>query len=120
MSDVRIGCSGWNYDHWREVFYPRGLPTSRWLQRYAEEFDTVEVNATFYRLPTRKTVARWAAETPDGFLFAVKASRYLTHVKRLRLLAGDRGGSLLLGAGYAQHGGRGTVDPPGGADQRQA
>ena len=89
MAEVRIGCSGWNYDHWREVFYPRGLPTSRWLQRYAEVFDTVEVNATFYRLPTRKAVARWAAETPDGFLFAVKASRYLTHVKRLRLVAGN-------------------------------
>jgi uncharacterized protein YecE (DUF72 family) len=84
---VRIGCSGWNYDHWRERFYPRGLPTSRWLEHYAETFDTVEVNATFYRLPTRKACERWAATTPDGFLFAVKASRYLTHVKRLREVA---------------------------------
>ena len=71
------------------MFYPPGLPTGRWLERYAEVFDTVEVNATFYRLPTRKTVARWAAQTPNGFLFAVKASRYLTHVKRLRLVAGN-------------------------------
>jgi uncharacterized protein YecE (DUF72 family) len=84
---VRIGCSGWNYDHWRERFYPRGLPSSRWLEHYAETFDTVEVNATFYRLPTRKACERWAEATPDGFLFAIKASRYLTHVKRLRELA---------------------------------
>jgi uncharacterized protein YecE (DUF72 family) len=83
LGDVRIGCSGWNYDHWRDVFYPRGLPTSRWLEHYAATFDTVEVNATFYRLPTRTTTTRWAEATPAGFLFAVKASRYLTHVKRL-------------------------------------
>jgi uncharacterized protein YecE (DUF72 family) len=84
---LRIGCSGWNYAHWRERFYPRGLPTSRWLEHYAEIFDTVEVNATFYRLPTRKACERWTAQTPDDFLFAVKASRYLTHVKRLREVA---------------------------------
>lgn len=80
---VRIGCSGWNYAHWRERFYPRGCPPARWLRFYAEHFDTVEVNATFYRLPTRKAVAGWVEQSPDGFLFAVKASRYLTHVKRL-------------------------------------
>src|SRR5437870_9424206 len=84
MGRARVGCSGWNYPHWREILYPRGLPASRWLERYAEEFATVEVNATFYRLPTRKAVAGWASATPDGFVFAVKASRYLTHVKRLR------------------------------------
>lgn len=89
--EARIGCSGWNYAHWREVFYPRGLPTSRWLEHYAGTFDTVEVNATFYRLPTAKATARWAETSPPGFLFAVKASRYLTHVKRLRdLRAGWR------------------------------
>jgi len=80
---VRVGCSGWNYAHWRERVYPRGCPPSRWLEFYAELFDTVEVNATFYRLPRREAVARWAEQTPDGFVFAVKASRYLTHVKRL-------------------------------------
>jgi uncharacterized protein YecE (DUF72 family) len=80
---VRIGCSGWNYAHWRELFYPRGCPPSRWLGYYAQCFDTVEVNATFYRLPTRKAVAGWVEQSPDGFLFAVKASRYLTHIKRL-------------------------------------
>jgi uncharacterized protein YecE (DUF72 family) len=87
MGRAFIGCSGWNYDHWREVFYPRGLPPSRWLEHYAESFDTVEVNATFYRLPTRKAATRWANATPDGFVFAIKASRYLTHVKRLREVA---------------------------------
>jgi uncharacterized protein YecE (DUF72 family) len=84
---ARIGCSGWNYADWRERFYPRGLPTSRWLEHYAQTFDTVEVNATFYRLPTRRSVARWAEATPPAFLFAIKASRYLTHVKRLRDVA---------------------------------
>ena len=82
---VRIGLSGWNYAHWRDgVFYPPRLPSARWLEHYAERFDTVEVNATFYRLPRRDAVARWVEQTPDGFTFAVKASRYLTHVKRLR------------------------------------
>jgi uncharacterized protein YecE (DUF72 family) len=80
---VRVGCSGWNYAHWRELVYPKGLPARRWLAYYAELFDTVEVNNTFYRLPRRESVAAWIAETPPGFLFAVKASRYLTHMKRL-------------------------------------
>lgn len=84
---VRIGCSGWNYRHWRERVYPKGLPTGRWLEHYATLFDTVEVNATFYRLPSSGVVAAWAEQTPPGFLFAVKASRFLTHVKRL----GDMG-----------------------------
>jgi uncharacterized protein YecE (DUF72 family) len=84
---VRIGCSGWNYAHWRELIYPKGLPPRRWLRFYASLFDTVEVNSTFYRLPKPAAVANWVAETPDDFVFAVKASRYLTHVKRLRELA---------------------------------
>ncbi|HEY6674105.1 MAG TPA: DUF72 domain-containing protein [Rubrobacteraceae bacterium] len=83
MRPVRVGCSGWNYAHWRELVYPKGLPARRWLAYYAELFDTVEVNNTFYRLPRRESVAAWVAETPPGFLFAVKASRYLTHMKRL-------------------------------------
>jgi uncharacterized protein YecE (DUF72 family) len=82
---VLIGCSGWNYDHWRNgVFYPPRLPAKEWLAYYAARFDTVEVNATFYRLPRRETVARWVAGTPEGFVFAIKTSRYLTHVKRLQ------------------------------------
>jgi uncharacterized protein YecE (DUF72 family) len=79
---IRIGCSGWNYAAWKEPFY-EGKPARLWLEHYAGRFDTVEVNSTFYRLPTRKAVAGWAEQTPPGFLFAVKASRYLTHVKRL-------------------------------------
>jgi uncharacterized protein DUF72 len=81
---VRVGLSGWNYAHWRNgVFYPPRLPASRWLEFYVERFDTVEVNSTFYRLPRRDAVARWVEQTPADFLFAVKASRYLTHIKRL-------------------------------------
>jgi uncharacterized protein YecE (DUF72 family) len=83
MRAVRIGCSGWNYAHWRERVYPKGLPSRRWLAHYAELFDTVEINNTFYRLPRRESVAAWVAESPPGFLFAVKASRFLTHMKRL-------------------------------------
>lgn len=81
---VLIGTSGWQYRDWRGRFYPRGLPQARWLEHYAERFATVEVNATFYRLPGRAAVERWAESAPDDFLFAVKASRYLTHVRRLR------------------------------------
>jgi uncharacterized protein YecE (DUF72 family) len=81
---VRIGCSGWSYESWRNgVFYPPRLPATRWLSFYAERFDTVELNTTFYRLPTHRAAERWTAETPDGFCFAVKVSRYLTHVARL-------------------------------------
>ncbi len=80
-----VGCSGWNYDSWRHgVFYPERCPSSRWLAYYADRFDTVELNATFYRLPTVKAVQRWVEQTPDDFIFAVKMSRYVTHVKRLR------------------------------------
>jgi uncharacterized protein YecE (DUF72 family) len=89
VHEVRIGCSGWSYDHWREVVYPKGLPQRRWLEHYATLFDTVELNATFYRLPRRATVAAWVERSPSGFVFAAKASRYLTHVRRLRDL--DRG-----------------------------
>jgi uncharacterized protein YecE (DUF72 family) len=81
---VRIGCSGWNYDHWRNgVFYPPRCPSRLWLDYYAGQFDTVEVNATFYRLPKREVVANWVEASPPGFLFAVKMSRYITHLKRL-------------------------------------
>ncbi|HEX4760278.1 MAG TPA: DUF72 domain-containing protein [Thermoleophilaceae bacterium] len=83
MKRVRVGCSGWNYKDWREVFYPKGLPARRWLEHYAQFFDTVEVNNTFYRLPNRSAVENWVEQAPSGFVFAVKASRYLTHIKRL-------------------------------------
>jgi len=71
------------YRHWRGLLYPEGLAQSRWLERYARFFDTVEMNATFYRLPTPETVERWREIVPRGFTFAVKGSRYLTHMKRL-------------------------------------
>lgn len=80
---VRIGCSGWNYDSWKGRLYPSGEPQRRWLALYAERFPTVEVNATFYRLASRHGVESWIADTPEDFVFAVKASRYLTHIKRL-------------------------------------
>jgi uncharacterized protein YecE (DUF72 family) len=83
VKEVRIGCSGWMYDDWRGRLYPEREPKTRWLELYAAQFDTVEVNSTFYRLARRDAVAGWAGQTPDGFLFAVKASRYLTHVRRL-------------------------------------
>ncbi len=82
--ELRIGCSGWQYRHWRGVFYPADLPVSRWFGYYASRFDTVELNNPFYRLPDRKTFERWRDAAPRGFLFAVKASRYLTHMKKLK------------------------------------
>lgn len=81
---IRIGTSGWQYRDWRGPFYPRGLARGRWLEHYAASFGTVEVNNAFYRLPEAGTFASWAARVPDGFSIAVKASRYLTHVRRLR------------------------------------
>jgi uncharacterized protein YecE (DUF72 family) len=81
---VRVGTSGWEYRDWRGRFYPRDLPKDRWLEHYVEHFDTVELNNSFYRLPAGETFAAWRDRLPDGFAMAVKASRYLTHLKRLR------------------------------------
>ena len=80
METPRIGCSGWNYKAWRGVFYPVGLPTAKWLEYYARHFDTVELNNSFYRLPERETFASWERRVPGDFLYAVKASRFLTHM----------------------------------------
>jgi uncharacterized protein YecE (DUF72 family) len=80
---IRIGTSGFIYEHWRRRFYPPSARGSE-LEWYAQVFDTVELNVTFYRMPPASTFRSWAARVPPGFLFAVKASRYLTHVKRLR------------------------------------
>jgi uncharacterized protein YecE (DUF72 family) len=106
---IVLGTSGWQYRDWRGVLYPAGVPQRRWLEHYAARFDTVELNNPFYRLPSRETFAAWRERTPDGFVLAVKASRYLTHVRRLqepgepvaRLLShaaglGDRLGPILL------------------------
>lgn len=79
-----VGTSGWHYDHWRERFYPRGLGKPRWLQHYAQFFDTVEVNATFYRLPSEAAFRAWFEGSPPHFRFALKASRLITHYRRLQ------------------------------------
>jgi uncharacterized protein YecE (DUF72 family) len=94
VKPIRIGCSGWNYTDWRGVLYPPGCPQRKWLARYAEVFDTVEINNTFYRLPTVDAVRGWVEQAPPDFVFAVKSSRYLTHIKRLTDM--DQGVARLL------------------------
>src|SRR5437588_2379923 len=81
---VWIGCSGYVYKHWRGLFYPNELPSTRWLEYYARFFPTVELNNTHYVLPSAKTFERWRDYSPEGFIFAVKASRFLTHMKKLK------------------------------------
>src|SRR5438094_6338646 len=80
---VQIGTSGWQYQSWRGALYPKGVPQREWLKRYAEAFAAVEVNNTFYQLPPATTFEAWRRDTPGGFLFVLKMSRYLTHLKRL-------------------------------------
>ncbi len=82
-SQIHVGCSGWVYKHWRGIFYPEGLPQKRWFERYAEEFDTVEINASFYRLPLASTFAAWRDKAPPAFHYAVKVNRFITHMKKL-------------------------------------
>jgi Protein of unknown function DUF72 len=84
-----VGTSGWQYHDWKGAFYPERVAQSRWLEHYATRFETVEVNATFYRLPERGVFASWAERTPPGFVMAVKLSRYLSHVRRLHDPAGQ-------------------------------
>lgn len=81
---VMVGTSGWQYRDWRGVLYPPGVPQRRWLEHYAERFATVENNGTFYRLPARDTFVSWRDRVPADFVMTIKASRYLTHVRRLR------------------------------------
>ncbi|MEV6105269.1 DUF72 domain-containing protein [Streptomyces sp. NPDC051940] len=81
---IFVGTSGWQYKDWRGVLYPAGVPQRLWLEEYAAGFATVELNNAFYRLPDRETFAAWRERTPQDFVIAVKASRYLTHIKRLR------------------------------------
>jgi uncharacterized protein YecE (DUF72 family) len=85
QSAIYIGTSGYNYPHWwNEVFYPSDLPQRKWLEFYAVYFETVELNVTFYRLPKKEIFEGWHKRTPKGFSFAVKGSRYITHIRRLR------------------------------------
>jgi uncharacterized protein YecE (DUF72 family) len=81
---LRIGTSGYQYDHWREAFYPRDIPKKRWFAYYAKHFDTVEINNTFYRLPQAETFDVWREQAPQGFCYALKFSRYGSHLKRLK------------------------------------
>jgi uncharacterized protein YecE (DUF72 family) len=79
-----IGTSGWHYEHWRGLFYPDGLPKAKWLDFYSRHFNTVELNNSFYRLPSEAAFASWYSSTPANFTFAVKVSRFITHIKRLK------------------------------------
>ncbi len=81
---VLVGTSGWQYKDWRGGLYPAGVAQRRWLEHYATQYRTVENNGSFYRLPLRETFEGWRERTPDDFVMAVKASRYLTHVRKLR------------------------------------
>jgi uncharacterized protein YecE (DUF72 family) len=81
--EIHVGCSGWVYRHWRGLFYPEGLAQKRWFERYSEEFDTVEINASFYRIPLASTFDGWREKAPPGFRYAVKANRFITHMKKL-------------------------------------
>src|SRR2546428_8702719 len=82
-SDIRIGSSGWSYPHWRKRFYPEKMPAREHFAFYAQHFNTVELNNSFYRQPPRERFEAWREQAPAGFLFAVKGSRYVTHIKRL-------------------------------------
>jgi uncharacterized protein YecE (DUF72 family) len=84
VAQAWIGTSGWSYKHWAKVFYPDKLPAKEHLAFYAQHFSTVEINYSYYQLPPRKTFELWRRKSPDGFVFAVKASRYLTHMKKLK------------------------------------
>jgi len=84
LPEYYIGTSGWVYRHWREVFYPPKLAQSKWLEFYTRHFPTVELNSSFYRLPTEKAFSNWRQTSPEGFIYAVKVSRFITHIKRLK------------------------------------
>lgn len=84
MADLRIGCSGFLYDHWRKNFYPEDLSKNYWLEYYSKHFSTVELNVTFYKLPDRETFSKWYLSTPEGFVFSLKGSRFITHIKKIK------------------------------------
>ncbi|MCC6672921.1 MAG: DUF72 domain-containing protein [Planctomycetes bacterium] len=89
MGGFHVGTSGWSYPDWRGRFYPADLPADAWLAHYQERFAAVELNASFYRLPNEMAFLRWGAHAPDGFRFAVKGWRRITHMRRLRDARGD-------------------------------
>jgi uncharacterized protein YecE (DUF72 family) len=94
-----VGCSGWHYEHWRGLYYPEALSKSKWLSFYAQQFNTVELNNSFYHLPSEKAFTAWRESTPHNFTFAVKVSRFITHIKRLRNL-GSAVETFLSRAGF--------------------
>lgn len=103
MPGICVGTSGYNYKHWRSLYYPPELPVRRWLEHASRDFNSIELNGTFYSLKSQAVYRRWAAETPDGFVFAVKGSRYITHMLKLNDAARPLGnfyasGVLALGA----------------------
>ncbi len=79
-----IGTSGFSYSHWKGIFYPEDLSSSKFLEFYAKNFDTVEMNSTFYHIPRDSTIRNWTKKTPENFVFSVKASKFITHIKRLK------------------------------------
>jgi len=83
-SEYFVGTSGWHYDHWRGLYYPEGLARPKWLQFYGKQFNTVELNNSFYHLPTEKAFITWRELAPENFVYAVKVSRFITHLKKLR------------------------------------
>jgi uncharacterized protein YecE (DUF72 family) len=83
-SDIHIGTSGWHYDHWKGPFYPEDLPAQEMLPYYVGHFRTVEINNSFYQLPKKATLELWRNTVPDGFVFSMKGSRYITHMKKLK------------------------------------
>jgi len=85
--EIYVGTSGWYYDHWQGVLYPPGLPKAERLEVYAARYNAVEINATFYRLPSARMVAAWRRKAPPGFLYVAKASRQITHTRKLRSAA---------------------------------
>ncbi len=84
MSNAYVGTSGFSYKHWRGSFYPEDLAQSKWFRYYCDNFSTVELNVTFYRLPKKETFMKWHSETPEDFKFSLKGSRFITHIKRLK------------------------------------
>lgn len=84
QANIYIGTSGWHYEHWRETFYPVGTGSDEMLPYYADRLGSVEINNSFYNLPAEKTFEKWRETVPEGFVFAVKASRYITHMKKLK------------------------------------
>jgi uncharacterized protein YecE (DUF72 family) len=84
LSEIHVGTSGWNYPHWKGIFYPEDLSQEAWFDYYQEHFETVEINNTFYQLPEEETFRNWQAQADDEFIYAVKANRYITHMKKLK------------------------------------